>query len=137
MMEDRRYFTFNEIHVIESLGKEEIQTGELLYKDLLRYIPFKVKPVKCILHKVNCKSDFIKVFKKLNEDVVSFSMHPFLHFEIHGSKNGIVLNSKELVPWRQMTELLREVNVNTQNNTMVSLATCYGAYIYKSIVPSL
>ncbi|OQP65568.1 hypothetical protein [Niastella populi] len=135
--DDKRYFRFNAVYVIESLNNYELQTGEVLYNDILRYMPYKIEIIKCRLFKVNSKVELVNTFNELKEDFHSHGTHPFLHFEIHGAKEGLVLNSGELIKWREIASLLRELNIMTGNNIMVSLATCYGAYIYGSILPSL
>ena len=60
---------------------------------------------------------------------------PFIHLEIHGSSNkdGLVLNSGQLVTWLELANRLREINILTANNLTVSLATCHGAYIYREM----
>ncbi|HYV94655.1 MAG TPA: hypothetical protein VE978_22970 [Chitinophagales bacterium] len=54
---------------------------------------------------------------------------------MHGSKNrdGLILKSSELISWLELTNRFREINLLTGNNLLISLATCFGAYIYREI----
>jgi len=135
MNEERRYFTFNAIYIIESLAFHDRKTGQELYEDILRYMPYKIPYLKAEFFRVNNRSEFLKLFEDLYGHV-KLGQHPFLHFEIHGSTSGLVLNSGELFSWSEVACKLRELNIVTKNNILVSLATCYGAYIYGSILPS-
>ncbi|WP_207512030.1 hypothetical protein [Longitalea luteola] len=134
--DDKRYLRFNAVYIIDSLNNDEMQTGEALH-GILRYIQYKIEFLKCKLFKVNSKIELIQLFKGLNEEVHAYGTHPFLHFEVHGSREGLVLNSNEAVSWKEIADLLRDINIKTRNNTIVSLATCYGGFIYESILPSL
>ncbi len=60
-----------------------------------------------------------------------------MHFEIHGSEEGFKLSSGETVSYSEVAKIMREINVITNNNLMVSLASCFGAYIFGEINPSM
>src|SRR5690606_18550279 len=52
-----------------------------------------------------------------------------IHFEIHGSVNGFQLKNGDDVSWSEVADLCRVINVAIKNQLIVSLATCFGAYI--------
>ncbi len=60
-----RKFEFDTIYVIESLGKEEIQTGSVLYEDLLKRLTYRIPYFKCDIKKINSKVDFFAEIEKI------------------------------------------------------------------------
>lgn len=48
-----------------------------------------------------------------------------MHFEVH-SENG------ELIKWKSLRPTLSTINYHTENNLFVSLATCYGAFLFSA-----
>ncbi len=59
---------------------------------------------------------------------------PYLHFEMHGSKNkdGLILKTGELVKWDMIYKGLQSINITSKNNLFISMASCYGAYLIKA-----
>lgn len=127
-------FSFNKIYIIESLFSGEIKTGENIYNDLIRWKTLNTAPLHSEFVEASSKKSFIQIMSRINHDIKK-GFSPFIHFEIHGSseKNGFVLNSRELVSWEELAQLTRFINVATNNNLIISLATCYGAYFITSI----
>src|SRR5690606_25656735 len=56
---------------------------------------------------------------------------------MHGSKTGLQLTSFERVTWEELQPILIELNVLCKNNLFLTMATCYGGYIYNAISPKL
>ena len=48
-------------------------------------------------------------------------------------KDGLVLKNGELVAWKTLRPSFATLNYNVENNLFISLATCYGAYIFKAV----
>lgn len=127
-------FSFNKIIVIESLADNEVQTGSNLFNDLLNRKSGILSELKIFKTKV----ELLAYFEELKEEIKINGILPFLHFEIHGSKNkdGLVMSSGELVGWLELANRFRELNQILNNNLFVSLATCHGAYMYREISPT-
>lgn len=127
-------FQFNTIYVIESLSDDEKQTGEMLYNDIIKRSSERTGLHHTKLLKLDNKDSFIKAFEIIKDYSIK-GFHPFIHFEIHGSKekNGLVLRSEEIVLWKELADLTRQINIVTKNNLVISLATCYGAYFLNEI----
>jgi hypothetical protein len=55
---------------------------------------------------------------------------PILQIEAHGSddRKGLVLRSGELVTWQELETRCRKLNIATQGNLILVMATCFGAY---------
>jgi hypothetical protein len=126
---------FNTIYVIESLSTGEIKTGTNVFNDLLKYKVMQHEGFNAILLIVNTKAEFIAEINGIY-DLTDPQMHrPYLHFEIHGCQQGLVMNSGELVSWVELYSLLVRINEMLRNQLFISLATCYGAYLFNAINP--
>ena len=125
-------FHFNTIYIIESLSDNEKQTGEMLYNDIVSRHSERTGLHHTKLLKLHTKVSFITGL----ETIKSYSLkgfHPFIHFEVHGSKDGLVLKSGEKILWKELANLTRQINIITKNNLVISFATCYGAYFLSEI----
>ncbi|MHA8103939.1 hypothetical protein [Aquirufa nivalisilvae] len=129
--------TFDKIYIIESLPDGEKPTGSQLYVEtIVRKTDQLNLPIKHQLITVSTKIEFFDILNSIAEEVEINCYHPIIHFEIHGDEIGFELKSGEEVKWEDLTEVLRKINLKTQNNTFLTLATCFGIYIYKTIKPN-
>lgn len=127
---------FNKIYVLESLRVGEDQTGTALYQDLLRYMVEKIEHFSAQLIIINSKVQFFAAIDAIYNEIDPMSCRPYLHFEVHGSKEGLVLNSAELLSWDELYNHFRKINFVLKNQLFISLATCYGAYLFNAIDPT-
>ena len=60
---------------------------------------------------------------------------PIIHFDTHGSKNdGILIQATgELLPWLDICDQLRNINVKTGNNLCIISAACFSAHLMKRV----
>jgi hypothetical protein len=135
-MEQKKEIGFNRIYVIESLDEDESKTGSNLYHDLLRYREYALEHVFAELVMINTKDDFRKLSTKIYNDIIRTSHIPYLHFEVHGCMEGLVLTSGERILWSELYNFCLEINRIVKNNLFVSFATCYGAYIFSIVDPT-
>lgn len=121
---------------IESLEAGERKTGLELYNDcIVRYIGYHKSKILHNFHEAITKSELIDI---LNYYVFS---SPYLnggiliHLEMHGSedKSGLILANGELITWMELVDLFRQININAENKLYITMATCYGRYLYKGI----
>lgn len=129
----RRELRFNRVYVLQSLDKAEKQTGSILYNDLLRWQHYQLNKLSAELVEVECKAHLISVFDQIRENVYTNNYYPYIHFEVHGNQMGLVLNTSELVTWKELAIWFETINWSIQNNLFVSFATCYGAKIFEKI----
>ncbi len=61
-----------------------------------------------------------------------------VHFEIHGDarRAGIVLASREFLPWHLVSDALRRLNVIMKNSIVLVLGTCSGAFVLTAVANS-
>ena len=94
------------------------------------------KNISSELNIINSKLEFLNLFETVKTEIKENKIIPYFHFEIHGNKNGFFLKSNEQVNWIELHHRLMELNMLVKNNTWLSLATCFGAYIYSIVKPT-
>lgn len=111
------------IVVIQSIPKDQLQTGTQLYEDLLRYKPIMDGNIFCELINVVDRNDFeialSHILSILEEgDVLT------IHIEAHGSVDGIALSSGEIVEWKDFYDLIRPINIALGHLLFIVMAMC-------------
>jgi hypothetical protein len=127
---------FSHIFVIESLRPEDELTGTRLFNRAI-YPGMLEKGLEnnCDHFKVATKQDFFNSLSDIKEKIISDEVYPIIHLEMHGSKNGLQVTSFERITWLELQPILIELNVLCKNNLFLTMATCYGGYIYNAISP--
>lgn len=129
---------FNKIYVIESLRAGETKTGQLLYNDTIkRRLEQKGMNNNCELITPTTKEEFLGALERIKTEVIHANVNPIIHLELHGSKDGLQLNNGEIIKWDELQFRLIELNGISECNLFVTLASCYGGYIYTVIRPNL
>jgi len=124
------------IAIIESLPENEKQTGEELFNTTLKYITFQKQFLENELYKVDNKKNFLNILLKIYEKAKRENKFYFLHFEVHGNDNGVILKNNDFVSWSEILPLLRNLNILYKNNLSVYLAVCKGNSLMKYIEPN-
>ncbi|MGN6493020.1 MAG: hypothetical protein ACTHLE_13560 [Agriterribacter sp.] len=128
----------SKIYVIESLRNEDEKTGQSLFNDIIkRRLEQKGLMHNCELITPNSKEDLSKAFEHIKKEVIYNLVNPVIHFELHGSKEGLQLNNNDFVLWDELQFKLIELNGISGCNLFVTLASCYGGYIHTVIRPNL
>lgn len=132
------------IHIIESLIEKghSSKTGARL-QEVLEPLAAESSPITIHFHRLRGKDDVLACLHRiLNQSLVENRV-PMLHFEAHGAKlvpgeltsRGLVLESKELLAWREMVPILTALNEASRLNLVVFTAACYGADLATVIQP--
>jgi hypothetical protein len=119
---------FNSVIVIQSLPDNETQTGRNLYNDIIKRM-CEQKQLVHLFSDVRNKDEFRKSMSEIHRLCHEKRIFPLIHFEIHGGKTGFQLKDGMMISWHEVVDLCRNINVAIQNQLIVSLATCMGAYI--------
>jgi len=127
----KKVVNFNCLYVLESLPASEPKTGSNLY----HYLKPKIAKVGygCKRYSTITKEDFGLYLDGVYQDVVDRNYFPIIHFEIHGDENGLILESGDIVTWKELSDKLREINKACENNLLLTLAVCNGAYFFRTI----
>lgn len=123
---------YNGIVVIQSLQDNEKQTGTILYNDIIARRCDKNGHGK-YFYNPSSKNELIEVLKDICHNVIHDDLFPILHFEIHGSEQGVELKNGDRVLWKELQDYCRLINVKTKNQLIITLATCWGSGICQMI----
>lgn len=119
--------------IIQSLEDDEMQTGQLLIDDLLKYKKFQEDFLTLELLVIKSKADLWKVLNDLKTKVEEDKWHIIIHFETHGNEQGLVLSSGEGVLWTELLTHLRPINVLLKHYLVIHMGMCLGAWIISAI----
>lgn len=126
----------NCIYVIESLTGEK-KTGKILYDKIIS--EFSDRQFKTFYFDIKNKKQLIETFIQIVNTTNNNEVIPLIHMEFHGSKSdqGIGIEpSKEFVPWNQIENYFRQINIKTKNSLIITLGVCYGAQLQLICDPS-
>lgn len=127
---------FNTVFVIECLRSIDKKTGTDLFKDTIRrQLIYKKMDDKCHLFSIKTKKEFFESLEHIKQHIIYNFVSPIIHIEMHGSPEGLESGEGELIEWKELRNILIEMNLVCENNLFLTLATCYGAYIFKTISP--
>ena len=116
--------TFNTIFIIESLETSETPTGANLSLDLESRQIWHTNIFDLSFTKAATKVEFIEILKLIKHQVDEKKILPYIHLEMHGetNKRGLITATDDLISWSELAQLLREINVLSKNNLIISLA---------------
>lgn len=125
------------IVVIQSLPKDDKKTGKELFDDTIKmHIDYK-QPTRIKMtyqfHDVEGKISFVEMlrFYGINSQYIIGGI--VIYLEMHGAsdKRGLILRDGSFISWEEIVDLLRVININTKNNLYITMATCYGRYLFE------
>lgn len=129
---------FSKVYIIESLQHRDVKTGTNLFNETVKpRMLQKGLENQCQLITLTTKSEFFDALTEIKNQIIYNHEYPIIHFEMHGSKEGLVLESREIIRWQDLQEKMIEMNKLCENNLFISMATCFGGYIYTVISPKL
>lgn len=124
------FFRFNKIYVVESL-QDERQTGKELYDDIIKRRSYFHSDLATEFVEVLSLEDWNNTIERIVQETKDNHVIPILHFELHGSGNrdGLVLAKGDLIPWGDFVSDMRRINIETQNNLLITMGICFGMKI--------
>ena len=124
-----------ELCILESLKKDEKQTGEILHNETIKYKKFIEPNLTSSLTKIESKKEFISVFNRLVNHIKKGKVFIILHIESHGSEEGIHLSNGEIFSWEEFFNETRKLNLLLKNSLIINLAMCHGVSLIAKINP--
>jgi len=124
--------TFDKVIVIQSLeiNSQVDNTGFHLYKDVLLIREFQFSgQFTSEFYDIDSKANLDILFKNIISEIVSKKIIPVLHFEIHGNDKGLRLKNGDFIDWPELLQFFEKINGITNNNLLVTFATCFSSYI--------
>jgi hypothetical protein len=134
----RPHLRVGSIHLIESIPRDELRTGERLFGDLEGWAHGMHAEFQCHFWREPTKVDFLNRLAEVSKDVRSSGRAPILHIEAHGTddETGLVLASGEFVPWSEVKKPLTDINVTCRLNLLVVMAACNGRGLLEIVQPT-
>ncbi len=125
-----------ELIIVESLKANEKKTGTILYNEAIKYKRIQEPNLSASLVNVSAKDEFILTIRDIYKRIKKERVFPILHFEAHGSEDGIHLSNNELVTWEEFFKETRRINLLLGNTLILNLAMCHGLSLIAKITPS-
>ena len=131
----KRSHFINAVYVVQLLGPQDQQTGEILFRETL--VP-AAKSSGLLVRFANLASDadLVPALYAIAEQCAREGMSPVLHLESHANSTGVGMSAPK-VSWAQLRPALVAINTATKLNLLVTMAACYGAYLIRTIDPTL
>lgn len=128
ILKRRISLAYNKVYVIQSLREGERRTGEDLL-DAFQYQLLEKGPYHSEIIDVQNKNDFIMCLKEIATKAQQ-GESPILHLEIHGASTGLELTNGDFLPWQEVADAIRPINIGCRNNLLVTLAVCSGSHLW-------
>ncbi len=123
---------YNGVVVIQSLPDKEIQTGKELYDSIIsRRCGLTSKAA--YFYNPSTVQEFFNALDEICANVLYDELMPIIHFEMHGNPKGLVVKNGVAVGWEALQDHLRLINRKTQNQLIVTLASCWGSRVWEMI----
>lgn len=127
---------FNTIIILDAVPEGEPNTARRLREDLRDIARDSADGLQVKYNRLDNIEDLRKcIFSTLNE-MKSNGLKPWIHLDGHGLKDqsGFVFaNKKTFCSWRQLIEIITPINIESNLNLMVLLATCFGGSFASAI----
>lgn len=126
---------YNAAYVLESLRPGERRTGSELYRDVL--LPRQTRNPGFTAH-YDSASSAVELRTQLQNFVNQCGLQgwgPIIHIEAHGREDGIVASDGSLLSWAELAPILRQSNIATRMNLLVTMASCFGVHMAKVLLP--
>lgn len=122
---------FNKLWVIESLRDGDLKTGTSLVENHLDGAKRAHPNMRVAFEQPRTKAVLLELLRRIRDEARSDDMYPMIHFDCHGSPDGLGVASGELVEWDELREILIEINGACRLNLVIVLAACNGAHLIK------
>lgn len=126
-------FSFDKIIVIQSLGSEDVPTGNLLANALPQIA--KDYELDIPVELINCESGthFLEIIEKLSVRA-SIGEIPLLNIECHGDPySGLSFKDNSDLGWPEVAGALLKLNIATGFNLMAVFSACFGFYFIEEM----
>ena len=115
-------YRFDKIFVLKSLGESDTY-ADALYSETIEPCCQKNGCANEPPIEIYDREDWNNAIDKILNDNCKY---PLVHIECHGDKvKGLKLRLGDNIPWKEMLDDLRKVNVRSEMNVIVTMATCF------------
>ncbi|MCK4843166.1 MAG: hypothetical protein KAT04_14990 [Methylococcales bacterium] len=125
----------NGIVILDAIPAGDMNTARRLKEDLLDFSYTLDKTLEIRYIRIDTFLDLENGISSILKEIKAEGLIPWLHLEGHGTddENGFLLAGGDNCSWSQLKELITPLNINTELNTLLILATCFGGTFAKAI----
>lgn len=124
------------IYIIESLPSDRLHTGlNLMHKLQKLWTKENCYDFDVKYYEVFDKSDLDSTIAIILDDVENDNYIPIIQIDCHGHNSGMELLSEEVIPWCELMNLVRPINIESHNMLFLNMSMCFGANIISCIDP--
>lgn len=121
----------NRIILLQSLSKEEYQSGKILYETGISTFP-NPHNIKHVFKIIESKNDLLTILNIIESNVES-GEEVIIHIEAHGNINEFGFINGERMSWNELTNHLIKINQKLKNGLHLNLATCFSMHVAQEI----
>ncbi len=121
--------------IIESLAENDVKTGSILHREVVKYKKFQEPELTSELYHVSSKVGLQLLLTTIAERIKINKLFPIIHIETHGGEEGIVLKSGEEVLWSELIPYFRDINILLGNELVLIMSMCVGLKILGVVMP--
>ena len=126
-------FKTGSIHIIDSLPAGGLRTGENAFEEA-QTLGFSLQPnIGVHYWREPRSSDVINRLATIADTVVATARAPIIHFEAHGSTEGLQTSSGEFLGWEDLRIPLAKINILCRLNLLVLVEACDGEALAKVV----
>ncbi|MCW8929642.1 MAG: hypothetical protein OQL19_05315 [Gammaproteobacteria bacterium] len=124
---------FNQILIIDSIPKGELNTARRLFDDISTYANAYPETSPAVMSvRVESACEFLEVLSECADRANEKDIIPMLHLECHGCEQGFQFADFSILDWQEIKAPLTNLNIATKMNLMVAVAACTGGAIAKT-----
>lgn len=119
---------FNCVAILDAIPDGELNTARRLREDLEDLAFHVATGLRVRYYRIQTNSDLESAISNLVEEATGSSLIPWLHLEGHGAQDesGFATADGSYCTWVQLKNLVTPLNIATNLNLVVVLATCFG-----------
>lgn len=106
-----------------------------MFSEVIKYKKIQEPNLSSSYIKVDTKNELLVELDNLVNRIKREKLFLILHFETHGSDDGLCLANNETLSWTELFARTRPINILLKNYLIINLGTCYGETIISKINP--
>lgn len=126
---------FNQVQILDTIPRGERNTATRLYDDLLIRASIFAPTPEVLYQRVESSREALDFLQTLARRVAETGNIPILHLECHAGDEGIRFADNTTCTWRELKPYLTELNLATEMNLLVVMASCDGHAITHTVQP--
>lgn len=129
----KEVFHNNFIIIVNAIPDGQLQSARRVAENIQDHFQAIQAPGYCFYEKITTTGELRKIFASLEYYCSKENAYPVLHIEAHGIR-GVGLDiCGEVITWKELYDLSKNVNILAKNNFGLVLASCYGNEITEAV----